>query len=42
MVSVETIRPEDDVVYISPDANPDVFFAEHFDDEDAFNKKWIK
>jgi len=44
IVSVETIRPEDDVLYITPDANPDVFFAEHFDapEEDVLDKKWIR
>ncbi len=42
IISVETIRPEDDVVYITPETNPDVFFAEHFDDEDVFERKWIK
>lgn len=44
VVKVETLQPEDnDVVYLTPEANPDVFFAEHFDgDEEAFEKKWIK
>ena len=42
VISVETLRPEDDVLYITPETNPDVFFAEHFDDEEAFEKKWIK
>ncbi len=42
VISVETLRQEDDVLYITPETNPDVFFAEHFDDEEAFEKKWIK
>lgn len=42
IVSVETLRAEDDVVYITPDTHPDVFFAEHFDEEEAYEKKWIK
>ena len=40
---METLKPEDDVIYISPETNPDVFLAEHFDvDEETFDKKWIK
>jgi calnexin len=42
IVSVETVKGEDDIVYLTPDLHPDVFFADHFDDEVAFNKKWIK
>lgn len=42
IVSVETLRPEDDIVYLTPDAHPDVFFAEHFDSEEAFGRRWIK
>jgi len=41
-VSVETVKTEDDVIYITPNSHPDVFFADHFDDETAFGKKWIK
>ncbi len=42
VISVETLKSEDNVIYITPETNPDVFFAEHFDDEEAFEKKWIK
>ena len=42
VLSVETLKSEDDVVYLTPNPHPDVFFAEHFDDEAAFKKKWIK
>ena len=42
VINVETIKPEDDIVYLTPNSHPDVFFADHFDDEAAFNKKWIK
>ena len=42
VVSVEDVKVEDDVVYITPKQDPDVFFAEHFDSEENFNKKWIK
>lgn len=41
-VTVETLKAEDDVVYLTPTSHPDVFFSDHFDDEEAFNKKWIK
>lgn len=42
VVNVETLKPEDDIVYLTPNPHPDVFFADHFDDEAAFKKKWIK
>lgn len=42
VVSVEDVKVEDDVIYITPNHHPDVFFADHFDNEDNFNKKWIK
>ena len=42
-VTVETVKSEaDDVIYITPNSHPDVYFADHFDDESAFAKKWIK
>ena len=42
VVTVEEVKTEDDVVYLTPQLHPDVFFADHFDDEDMFKKKWIK
>ena len=42
VVSVEEIKPENDVVYITPEKHPDVYFAEHFDDEAHYSKKWIR
>ena len=42
MVSSEILKPEDDVVYITPNHHPDVFFTEHFDNEKTFKNKWIK
>ncbi len=42
VVNVETIKAEDDVVYLTPSLHPDVFFADHFDNVDIFNKKWIR
>ena len=42
VVSVETLKAEDDVAYLTPSAHPDVYFADHFDDEAMFKKKWIK
>ena len=42
VVNVETVKTEDDVVYLTPKSDPDVFFTDHFDDEVAFQKKWIK
>ena len=32
----------DPVPYVTPDIDPSVYFAEHFDSEEAFEKKWIK
>ena len=42
IVSVETVKVEDDVAYLTPNLHPDVYFADHFDDEEQFKKKWIK
>ncbi|TRY71728.1 hypothetical protein TCAL_03416 [Tigriopus californicus] len=41
-VTSEHVKSEDDVIYITPETHPDVFFAEHFDDEAYFSKKWTK
>jgi hypothetical protein len=41
-VTVETLKPEEDVVYISPETQQDVFFADHFDSQEAFEKRWTK
>jgi hypothetical protein len=30
-VTIETIKHEDDIVYLTPDHHPDVYFADHFD-----------
>ena len=30
-VTVETIKHEDDIAYITPDHHPDVYFSDHFD-----------
>jgi len=30
-VTIETVKQEDDVAYITPDHHPDVFFSDHFD-----------
>ena len=32
----------EDVVYVTPDVDPKVYFAEHFDHLDKFEQKWIK
>ena len=42
IVSVENVKAEDDIAYLTPNQHPDVYFADHFDDEEQFNKKWIK
>merc|ERR1712029_451755 len=42
IVSVETVKVEDDIVYIRPNSHPDVYFADHFDEETDFQKRWIK
>ena len=39
---VETIPEVDTVPYVTPDIDPSVYFAEHFDSEESFEKKWIK
>lgn len=40
------VPPEDDILYTSPEIPPPdqthVYFAEHFDIPEAFNKKWVK
>ncbi|CAH0759455.1 unnamed protein product [Diatraea saccharalis] len=37
------VETEEDEKYISPQVNPKkVYLAEHFDDEAAFKKKWVK
>ena len=37
------VKPEEDPVpYISPDIDHSVYFADHFDSEEAFEAKWIK
>lgn len=41
-VTIETVKSEDDIIYITPKSHPDVFFADHFDDETQFQKTWIK
>ena len=36
-------KPEVDTVpYVTPDIDPSVYFAEHFDSEESFENKWIK
>ena len=36
-------EPEIELVpYVTPDIDPAVFLAEHFDSEDTFETKWIK
>jgi len=35
-------KAEDDIVYIRPNSHPDVYFADHFDEETDFQKRWIK
>ena len=36
-------QPElDTVPYVTPNIDPSVYFAEHFDSEESFEKKWIK
>ncbi len=30
-VTIETVKQEDDIAYITPDHHPDVFFSDHFD-----------
>ena len=42
VVTVETINPSDDIIYLTPKQDPDVFFADHFDNQADFTKKWIK
>ena len=35
-------KPEVDTVpYVTPDIDPSVYFAEHFDSEESFENKWI-
>ena len=37
------VQPEEDPVpYISPDIDHSVYFADHFDSDEAFEAKWIK
>ena len=36
-------KPElDTVPYVTPDIDPSVYFAEHFDSDESFENKWIK
>ena len=36
-------QPElDTVPYVTPNIDPSVYFAEHFDSEESFETKWIK
>ena len=36
-------KPEVDTVpYVTPDIDPSVYFAEHFDSDESFENKWIK
>ena len=36
-------QPEvDPVPYVSPDIDSSVYFADHFDSDETFEKKWIK
>lgn len=39
-----SVQPEvDPVPYVTPDIEfPSVYFAEHFDSDESFGKKWIK
>ena len=37
-----SINPSDDIIYLTPKQDPDVFFADHFDNQADFTKKWIK
>ncbi|XP_053599766.1 calnexin isoform X2 [Plodia interpunctella] len=38
-----TVEAEDEEQYHSPQVSPSkVYFSEHFDDENAFKKKWVK
>ena len=39
---VETKPEVDTVPYVTPDIDPSVYFAEHFDSEESFENKWIK
>ena len=40
---IEVEVPEvDPVPYVTPDIHPSVYFAEHFDSDESFEKKWIK
>jgi len=42
-VTVENVVSADgDIIYITPSSHQDVYFADHFDDESVFEKKWIK
>ena len=41
----EKVQPDaaaEEVVYVTPDIDPKVFFAEHFDHTDKFDQKWVK
>ena len=42
IVEVESIPEVDTVPYVTPDIDPSVYFAEHFDSEESFETKWIK
>jgi len=40
---IEVEVPEaDPVTYITPNIDPSVYFAEHFDSDETFEKKWVK
>ena len=42
---IEEVEPKpevDTVPYVTPDIDPSVYFAEHFDSEESFENKWIK
>jgi len=41
IIKVETVEVED-VAYFTPDAHPDHFFAEHFDDPNVLGSQWVK
>lgn len=41
-IHVERVELEDNIAYFSPEAHPDHFFADHFDEPATLGTKWIR
>ncbi len=41
-IHVERVELEDNIAYFSPEAHPDHYFADHFDEPATLGTKWIR